>query len=74
MAIHGTRSEIKVGATHGVRTDLLTWMNNGTVSGESNKLTSSIATGLLGKSLSSGGNAAFARAIPMATLSREKAV
>jgi len=71
MAIHGTRSEIITGAKHSVSSGLLTWMHNASTAGESNKLTSGAATLNLGKSLGALGNPTQARAIPMATLSRQ---
>ena len=72
MAIVGVRSEVVVGYSHSRKTGLLTFMNNGTVSGESNKLTSGTATSILGKALNFVGNSAAARAIPVATLTRQK--
>lgn len=74
MSIIGVRTESTLASATGLKCTALNHLSNGTASGESNKITASVATASLGKSLDATGNPALARKIIMATMTRQKAI
>ena len=72
MAITGVRSEVKEGATTGITSGLLNWMNNGFVSNEQNKIPTVNSTLFLGKALRADGDRTAKRAQVRAALSRQQ--